>query len=149
MLTTCNGMMLALNLSHQIDHYVQQPTPHVSQILTGVGPPLAQSVGQPSTGPRYPHLPTSSNALFGPRCTQTPLPSFPAPQTIQPDFLATQPLVPTVPNNDPVMTASQAVTAAGAVVIPVQAATAPNDPTNPAVTLCPAASTIRKFCSIN
>ena len=32
------------------------------------------------------------------------------------------------------MTASQAVTAAGAVVIPGQAATAPNDPTNPAVT---------------
>ena len=96
---------VSLNLSHQIDHYVPQPAPHVSRMLTGVGPPLAQSVGQPSTGPRYPHLPTSSNALFGPRCTQTPLPSFPAPHTIQPDFLASQPPVLTVPNNDPAMTA--------------------------------------------
>ena len=36
--------------------------------------------------------------------------------------------------NDPVMTACPAVTTAGAVVIPGQAATAPNAPTIPAVT---------------
>ena len=125
---------VSLNLSHQIDHYVPHPAPHVSRILTDVGPPLAQSVSQPSTGPRYPNLPTSSNALFGPRCNQPLLLSFPAPHNIQPDFLASQPPVPAVPNNDPAMTAPQAVAAAGAVVIPGQAATAPNDPTIPVVT---------------
>ena len=120
-----------LNLSHQIDHYVPQPPPHASRMLTGVGPPLAQSVGQPSTSPRYPHLPRSSNALFGPRCTQTPLPSFPTPHPIQPDFLASQPLITTMSITDPVMTASPAVTTAGAVVILGQAATASNDPITP------------------
>merc|ERR1712074_287472 len=43
-----------LNLSHQIDHYVPQPPPHASRMLPGVGLPLAQGIGQPSTTPRYP-----------------------------------------------------------------------------------------------
>ena len=66
--------------------------------------------------------------------TQIPLPSFPTPHPIQPDFLASQPLITTMSINDPVMTASPAVTTAGAVVILGQAATASNDPTNPTLT---------------
>ena len=99
-----------LNLSHQIDHYVPQPPPHASRMLPGVGPPLAQSVGQPSTTPRYPVQIRSPNALFGPRCTQTPIPSFPTPNLIQPDLMASQPLITTMSITDPVMTASPAVT---------------------------------------
>ena len=113
-----------LNLSHQIDHYVPQPPPHASRMLPGVGPPLAQSVGQPSTTPRYPVQIRSPNALFGPRCTQTPIPSFPTPNLIQPDLMASQPLITTMSITDPVMTASPAVTSAGAVVILGQVATA-------------------------
>ena len=89
---------VSLNLSHQIDHYVPHPASHVSRILTDVGPPLAQSVGQPSTNPRYPILPSNSNVLFGPRSNQPPVPSFPAPHNIPPDFLASQPPVPAMPN---------------------------------------------------
>ena len=120
-----------LNLSHQIDHYVPQPPPHASRMLPGVGPPLAQSVGQPSTTPRYPVQIRSPNALFGPRCTQTPIPSFPTPNLIQPDLMASQPLITTMSITDPVMTASPAVTSAGAVVILGQAATASDDPITP------------------
>ena len=120
-----------LNLSHQIDHFVPQPSPHASRMLPGLGPPLAQSIGQPSTTQRYPVQVRSSNNPFGPRCTQTPIPSFPTPNLIQPDLMDSQPLITTMSITAPVMSATPAVTSASAAVILGQAATASDDPLTP------------------
>ena len=120
-----------LNLSHQIDHFVPQPSPHASRMLPGLGPPLAQSIGQPSTTQRYPVQVRNSNNPFGPRCPQTPIPSFPTPNLIQPDLMASQPLITTMSITAPVMSATPAVTSASAAVILGQAATASDDPLTP------------------
>ena len=142
---------ISLNLSHNIDYMVPQPCPRPPQqssslALTHVGPPLAQSVAPPSTSPRYPTLPTVSNALFGPRSSHPPVPSYPAPHNIPHGSLAFQPPVPDpndLPNYnqsvtddqiDPAMTAPQAVAAAEAVVYPGQPTTVHNVPDSPTVT---------------
>ena len=107
---------------------------------------MAHSVAPPSTSPRYPTLPTVSNALFGPRSSHPPVPSYPAPHNIPHGSLAFQPPVPDpndLPNYnqsvtddqiDPAMTAPQAVAAAQAVVYPGQPTTVHNVPASPTVT---------------
>ena len=121
---------ISLNLSNQIDYFLPQPDPHASR-MPPLGLPQAQSIGQPSTTQRYPVQVRNSNDPFGPRCPQAPIPSFPAPNLVQPDLMASQPLITTMSITAPVMSATPAVTSASAAVILGQAATASDDPLTP------------------
>ena len=100
----------------------------------------------PTPSPRYPHLPSVPNVLYGPRPNQPPVPFRPASPPIRPGSLASQPDVtasPVVPDptqsvssdpTAPVVPASQAMVAAGAVIVPAQPIPVQPAPDFPAVT---------------